>query len=61
MKLWFIMLNSWKEQEMDTLRSSDMGPETEISNLQNAKQRLQKNMEATLRESTMASKCLDDL
>ncbi|KAG6758557.1 hypothetical protein POTOM_038916 [Populus tomentosa] len=27
------------EQEMDTLRSSDMGPETEISNLQNAKQR----------------------
>lgn len=58
---WFITLNSLKEQEMDTLRSSDMGPETEISNLQNAKQRLQKNMEATLRESTIASKCLDDL
>lgn len=38
-----------------------MRPETEISNLQNAKQRLQKNMEATIRESTMASKCLDDL
>ncbi|KAG6760432.1 hypothetical protein POTOM_036954 [Populus tomentosa] len=38
---------------MDTLRSSDMGPETEISNLQNAKQRLLQKSNAELRKQKM--------
>ncbi|CAK7325355.1 unnamed protein product [Dovyalis caffra] len=54
-------LNSLKEQEIDALRRIQMELETQICNLQNEKQQLEQNLEVTVRESMVTSKCLDDL
>jgi len=54
-------LNSLNEQEIDALRHSQTELETQISNLQNERWQLEQNLEVTLRESMVTSKCLDDL
>ncbi|XP_011031591.1 PREDICTED: myosin-7B-like isoform X2 [Populus euphratica] len=54
-------LNSSNEQEIDALRHSQTELETQISNLQNERWLLEQNLEVTLRESMVTSKCLDDL
>ncbi|KAG5239631.1 centrosome-associated protein [Salix suchowensis] len=54
-------LNSLNEQEIDALRHSQMELETQISNLQNERWQLEQNLEVTLSESMVTSKCLDDL
>lgn len=54
-------LNSLNEQEIDALRHSQTELETQISNLQNERWKLEQNLEVTLRESMVTSKCLDDL
>ncbi|KAI5578398.1 hypothetical protein BDE02_08G025900 [Populus trichocarpa] len=53
--------NSLNEQEIDALRHSQTELETQISNLQNERWQLEQNLEVTLRESMVTSKCLDDL
>ncbi|KAJ6767733.1 PROTEIN MLP1-LIKE [Salix koriyanagi] len=54
-------LNSLNEQDIDALRHSQMELETQISNLQNERWQLEQNLEVTLSESMVTSKCLDDL
>ncbi|XP_057989354.1 uncharacterized protein LOC110662379 isoform X2 [Hevea brasiliensis] len=52
--------NFLKELEVEALRNCQRELETQISNLQNEKRQLEESIEVMLKESKMASTCMDD-